>query len=70
LEATKQQTETMGSPQTEHASQFQAQQSAPEHDGQLQWFITGAMVLFAGWILGRITAGRRNRRNGLSLDRF
>jgi len=70
LESAKQQAEVTTTLQTGHTSQFQTQQSATEDGSQLEWFITGAGVLFAGWLLGRMTGGRRNRHNGLSLGRL
>ena len=70
LESAKQQAEVTTSLQPEHALPLQTPQGTTEHDGELQWFITGAGVLFAGWLLGRMTGGRRNRHNGLSLGRL
>lgn len=33
--------------------------------GMLRWFIAGASVLFAGWIIGRIFSGGKKRSGGL-----
>jgi SH3 domain protein len=72
LEAARKQAEAKAGEQTGLVAQLQAQQSALEREEALRWFLSGAGVLLLGVIVGRLwgAAGRRNRRNGLSIGRF
>jgi SH3 domain protein len=68
----KQQAETTANEQTELVSQLQAQQDTTTSERERGWFIAGAGVLLTGLLLGWMwgRTGRRNRKSGLSLERF
>ena len=72
LEAAKTQAEATANEQSERAAKLQTEQHASESENQQGWFVAGAGVLLTGLVLGWIwgASGRRNRRAGLSLDRF
>jgi SH3 domain protein len=72
LEDAKKAAEVTASRQAELASRLQAQQS-PEKDTEARlWFLTGAGVLLAGFLLGWLwgATSRRYRRSSLSINRF
>jgi len=72
LEDAKKQAEGVASQQAELVFQLQAQQRAAQSQETLRWFLSGAGVLFAGMLLGRLwgARGRGTRRSGLSLNRL
>lgn len=72
LEAAKKQAEAAASQQAELAARFQAQQNATQGDEARLWFLSGAGVLLAGFVLGWMwgASSRRSRRGSLNLDRF
>lgn len=71
-EAAVQQAEARANQQAELASHLQTQQSVTQGAEARLWFLSGAGVLLAGFVLGWMWGAnsRRSRRGSLSLDRF
>lgn len=73
LDTARKQAETKASEQAKRAAELEAQQDAIARDFYIQWFLAGAGVLGAGFLLGWIWRGivqRSSRRPGLSFGRF
>lgn len=72
LVAAKQKAEETASQQADLASRLQVQQNIAGREEELRWFLAGAGVLLTGFIFGWIwgASRKRNRRNGLTLDRL
>jgi SH3 domain protein len=72
LLAAKQQAEATVTQQSELVSQLQEQQDTAASERERGWFVAGAGVLLTGLLLGWLwgRTGRRNRKGGLSLERF
>jgi SH3 domain protein len=72
IDNARKQAETKASEQAKRAAELQSQQDAIVRDFYIQWFLAGAGVLGAGFLLGWIWRGivQRSRRTGLSFGRF
>jgi SH3 domain protein len=72
LDTARKQAEMKAGEQAKRATELEAQQDAIVRDFYIQWFLAGAGVLGAGFLLGWIWRGivqRSSRRPGLSLGR-
>ena len=72
LDTARKQAETKASEQAKRAAELETQQDAIVRDFYIQWFLAGAGVLGAGFLLGWIWRGivqRSSRRPGLSFGR-
>jgi SH3 domain protein len=72
LDTARKQAETKASEQAKRAAELEAQQEGIVRDFYIQWFLAGAGVLGAGFLLGWIWRGivqRSSRRTGLSFGR-
>ena len=71
LDNARKQAETKASEEAKRAAELQGQQDAIIRDFYIQWFLAGAGVLGAGFLLGWIWRGiaQRSRRAGLSFGR-
>jgi SH3 domain protein len=72
LDTARKQAETKAGEQAKRATELEAQQDAIVRDFYIQWFLAGAGVLGAGFLLGWIWRGivqRSSRRAGLSFGR-
>jgi len=72
LEAATKKAEAMADQQADLASRLQTQQGAAQGQEARFWFLTGAGVLLAGFLLGWMwgASSRRYRRSSLSINRF
>jgi hypothetical protein len=71
LDTARKQAETKASEQAKRAAELEAEQEGIVRDFYMRWFLAGAGVLGAGFLLGWIWRGiaQRNRRAGLSFGR-
>lgn len=72
LDTARKQAEAKAGEQAKRATELEAQQDAIVRDFYIQWFLAGAGVLGAGFLLGWIWRGivqRSSRRTGLSFGR-
>ena len=72
IDNARKQAETKANEQAKRAAELQTQQDAIVRDFYIQWFLAGAGVLGAGFLLGWVWRGivQRSRRTGLSFGRF